>query len=188
MGGPDRSWVRSSKAKGVGYSAGLLAGYQFSKRVSVETGVYWDRKRYATDGKGFNTAQFNWLPHTNLLSIAGYCDMIEIPVVVRFNVLPASRKTVFATAGASSYIMKKEDYQYDTERYGVYYSGNKTYTSSGTHLMPVLHFSAGYEQSLGSSVKLRVEPYMKVPVAGIGVGNMSLNITGVQVGITRSVR
>ncbi|HVG16169.1 MAG TPA: outer membrane beta-barrel protein, partial [Chitinophagaceae bacterium] len=186
--GPDFSAVQSSKSKGVGYSAGLIVGYNFSNSISLETGIYWDRKRYATTGKNFSTAKFNWPSHTNLLSISGYCDMIEIPLTVRFKHKAGNSGNVFAAAGASSYIMKKEDYQYKTERYGLYYSGKKSYANGSTHLMPVVHFSAGYERTLGGIGNIRIEPYLKLPVAGVGIGDMSLKSAGVYLGITRSIR
>jgi hypothetical protein len=127
VAGPDISTTKLSKAKGVGYSAGLLIGYKVSNKFSLETGLMWDRKRYQATGKDFNTKKLNWPPHTNLLEISGYCDMFEIPLAVRYDLTSGQANKWFIKAGSSSYLMKKEDYQYKTERYGVYYNGNRTY-------------------------------------------------------------
>jgi hypothetical protein len=114
--------------------------------------------------------------------------MFEIPLAVRYDITSGQANKWFIKAGSSSYLMKKEDYQYKTERYGVYYNGNRTYENSSNTLFSVLHLSGGYETHLGKNILVRIEPYLKLPIQGVGVGEMSLRSTGFNIGITKPIR
>ena len=47
------------------------------------------------------------------------------------------------------------------------------------HYFSVLDLSAGYNLHLSKTVSLSAEPYLKIPLSGIGVGKVQLNSTGV---------
>jgi hypothetical protein len=51
-----------------------------------------------------------------------------------------------------------------------------------------LNFSAGYEQYLGKLGSLRIEPYLRIPLAGMGTGNLPITSAGLNIGITRQFR
>src|SRR5688500_15353569 len=129
LGGPDFSMVKSTNIQGTGYSIGLLAGYNISKKFAVESGVLWDRKRYFAEGKHFKTDKLNW-QHVTIYDLSSYCDMFEIPLNIRYNASVNSKRTWFVNAGLSSYLMKKENYDYYYERYGVYQRGSKEYKNT----------------------------------------------------------
>lgn len=185
--GPDFSMVKSTKIDGTGYSAGLLAGYNINKRLAVETGLLWDHKRYQSEGRYFNTEKLNW-PHVYVLDLSGFCNMFEIPLNLRYNFSQNTRGTLFATAGVSSYLMKKENYDYNYIRYGAYGYGNKEYKNTTNNWMSVAHVSAGIQKKLGAIGDLRVEPYIKLPLHGVGIGSMPLRSAGIYLGITRPIR
>ena len=114
--------------------------------------------------------------------------MYEIPLNVRYNVSANSKRIWFANAGLSSYLMKKENYDYDYERYGVYSKGNKEYKNTTDNWMSVAHLSIGLQKNLGAIGDLRIEPYVKLPLNGVGIGSMPLSSTGIYLGITRPIR
>jgi hypothetical protein len=185
--GPDFSMVKSVKIDGTGYSTGLLLGYNINKKFAIETGLLWDHKRYRAEGRHFSTEKLNW-PHVDVLDVSGFCNMYEIPINLRYNFSRTSKQTVFATAGVSSYLMKKENYDYNYIRYGTYSYGNKEYKNTTNNWLSVAHVSIGLQKKLGVVGDLRVEPYIKLPLHGVGIGNMSLRSTGVYLGITRPIR
>ena len=185
--GPDFTMVKSSNVRGVGVSFGLLAGYKFNKKFSVETGIVWDHKKYQSEGKYFNTEKLNW-PHVTVLDVSGYCNMYEIPLNFRYNVSSNAKRTLFVNAGLSSYLMKKENYDYDYSRYGVYQRGHKVYKNTTNDWLSVVHVSVGLQKRLGSIGDLRLEPYAKLPIDGVGLGSLPLRSTGVYLGITRPIR
>ena len=185
--GPDFSMVKSTNVRGVGFSFGLLAGYNFSKKLAVESGLFWDHKSYQSEGQYFKTENLNW-PHVIILNVSGYCNMYEIPLNIRYNFSTNSKRTWFATTGLSSYLMKKENYDYNYERYGVYGKGNKEYNNTTTDWLSIAHLSIGLQKKLGTIGDLRIEPYVKLPVNGVGIGSMPLRSTGIYLGITRPIR
>lgn len=187
LGGPDFSMVKSTKIRGTGYSVGLLAGYNFNKKLAVETGVLWDRKKYESEGQYFKTEKLNW-PHVTIYDLWGYCEMYEIPLNLRYNFSANTKRIFFATAGVSSYLMKTENYNYHYIRYGVQGYGNKEYKNSSKDWLSVAHISVGVQKKLGAIGDLRIEPYIKLPVNGVGIGSMPLRSTGVYLGIARPIR
>jgi hypothetical protein len=187
IAGPDFSMVKSTKINGAGHSVGLLAGYNLSKKFAIETGILLDHKKYQSDGKYFSTEKLAW-PHVTILELSGYCNMYEIPVNLRYNVSANTNRTWFANLGLSSYLMKKENYDYDYERYGVYANGNKEYKNTTNNWLSVAHLSIGLHRKLGAVGELRIEPYVKLPLNGVGIGSMPLTSTGIYFGIIRSIR
>ena len=122
------------------------------------------------------------------MNLSGYCNMFEIPVNVRYNFIKAEKTTWFANAGISSYLMKKENYDYHYQSYGVYGYGNKEYKNTTNNLLSVAHLSVGIQKKLGLIGDLRIEPYVKLPLNGVGIGSMPLRSTGIYLGITRPIR
>lgn len=187
VAGPDFSMVKSTNIKGTGYSFGLLAGYNFNKKLALETGVLWDHKSYQSEGKYFNAESLNW-PHVTIIDLEGYCNMYEIPFNIRYNASSNTKSTWFANAGLSSYLMKKENYDYNYKRYGVYGKGNKEYKNSTKNWFAVAHLSIGLQKKLGSIGDLRIEPYLKMPLDGVGIGNLPLRSSGIYLGLTHPLR
>ena len=188
VAGPDVTTVKFSEVENAGFSAGVVLGYNINKKWSVETGLLWDRKSYYADGKDFNTSKLQLPNHSTIIHAEGYCNMFEIPINVRYRFKPKGRHNWFASAGTSSYLMQKEAYDYLYERYNVQYYRNKYYNSSLQHWLAVANISAGYERTWGRGGTIRVEPYLKVPLKGLGTGKLPLTSAGVQVGITHPIR
>lgn len=187
VGGPDFSRVKAQKMERAGYSIGILAGYNFTKKWTVESGLLWDRKAYFSKGKYFKTDKIYLPQHSEILQVTGYCAMFEIPVNLRYNLLRKNSKVLFASAGVSSYLMQKEDYNYVYRRYNVDYAGTKVYKRESKDWLSVANVSFGYEQRMGNKTKIRIEPYLKIPLKGVGIGSLPLQSTGILVGITHPI-
>lgn len=187
MGGVNATTVKFQKVPEKSMEYGLLIGYRLNKKWSIESGVYWENKFYYSDGKYFNTSWVYIPPNSKITEVSGDCKMIEIPLNFRYGFSANQRSGWFGTAGASSYFMKKEDYNY------VYYYGNsgtyathyKKYSNSSKYYFSVLQLSGGYTRSLGKISELRIEPYLKIPIAGMGVGKLPLLSAGLRIGLTK---
>jgi hypothetical protein len=189
MAGADVTTIKFQKIEEAGKSYGILLGYQLNKNWSIESGVYLEKKYYYTEGKYFNASKIypNMPSGFWIDNISGDCDMFEVPVSLKYNFHTRKNSGWFATVGASSYFMKKERYVYD------YYYGNpssygrheKDISNSTRNIFSNLSVSAGYTHRLGNFADLRVEPYLKLPVTGMGVGSLPLFSTGLQLGVTR---
>ena len=185
--GPDLSSVKLQKLN-AGVGIGALAGYRINNRWSVEAGFFWDKKKYYTEGKYFNTDKLPSLPaHTTILNADGDCNMFEIPVNVNYHFGKKGGYNWFVNLGASSYLMNKETYAFLMERYNMQYTGQWDYKHSSKDWFAVLNLGAGYEKQIGKVGKLRLQPYMRVPIRGTGIGKLSLSSGGFYIGFTKKI-
>jgi len=189
VGGFDVSTVKFQSVKNTGFSAGILLGYQLNKRLSVETGFLYDKKFYYTDAKYFDMKNIYVPPNVNILNMNGNCYMFELPINVKYNWSTTAKSNWFSTLGLSTYFMKKENYNYAYEYTGSSWPMNysKSYDNSPTNWFGVINLSAGYMHTLGKAGSIRVEPYVKIPVQGLGIGSLSIWSTGVYVSFIKTI-
>ena len=186
MGGVDATTRKFQKVEDAGFNFGLLLGYQFNKKWSIESGAYLERKYYYSDGKYFNTSKLYMPANSRIEDLSGNCKMIEVPVAAKYNFATRKQSTWFGVFGLTSYFMLQENY-----RYNYYYGSNgpiphnKEYKDGSMHIFSNLSISGGYTHRLGNFADLRIEPYLKLPLSGMGVGSLPLFSTGLQVGVTR---
>jgi len=182
--GIDATTIKMQQVKNAGNDFGLLAGYEINKKWSLELGFLLDKKYYFTDGKYFDDSKiYNMPPNSWILEVTGNCRMIELPLVAKYNFSPSPRSTAFFTAGLSSYIMKKENYSY-LYYYSVSNSSmthQKSYANSSKNLFSVIQLSGGYSHRIGKEGNFRIEPYLKMPLTGVGFGSLPLMSTGMHV-------
>ena len=187
LAAPDLSTVKFQSVKGVGTTFSLLLGYNINRKWAIETGVSLDRKKYYTQGEYFSTKHLNLYPTTSIQNVDGICNMWEIPINLRYNLSEGTRTKWFATAGLSTYFMSKEQYAYQLKNMntGVVWNSAHTYDSASHYPFSVINLSIGYEQKLGKVGNLRIEPYLRVPLSGIGTGSLPIMSAGLNIGITR---
>jgi hypothetical protein len=189
MGGIDATSIKFQKVSNAGYSFGILFGYKLNDKWSIESGLFHDKKYYYSEGQYLNTAKMYILPGTKINSLDGNCSMWEIPLQARYNFKYSKTKAWFSTLGLSSYFMKKENYDY-TYSYistGQTYDKYRSYNNASKHFFSVITISAGFTNPISKTIDLRVEPYLKIPVKGVGVGSISLQSAGIQIGISKSI-
>jgi hypothetical protein len=180
MVGPDMSAVAFGPLYKAGYNFGLQVSYRFSNRWSVNAGAIYTKKFYKTDSSHFEYKNNPWPNNKTISTVEGNCSMWEIPVNVRYDFSYNNKRRWFASTGLSTYLMDKEDYE-------VYYrwNGGPTYPqglgtdSNSTYLFSIWNLSVGMERSLGKRFSLQAEPYLKVPLKDLGLGNMRMNSYGI---------
>ncbi len=178
VAGVDKSTVKFRYGNDPGINLGMLAGYHFNKRWSVHTGIIYTQKNYKVAGKDFTAPKGTWVSYYNLENVTGYCRMWELPLQVRYTMGKAENKSSFFSAGLSSYFMTKESYDY------FYYYNNQPVTRNSTldsddqHILSIAHFSVGFENKISKKWALQIEPYAKIPLGGVGYGNIRLSSFG----------
>jgi hypothetical protein len=186
---PDFSTVKMQRVQKVGYSAGIILGYRISRSFAVETGLLYDRKNYYSKGSSFSKSKIPYIQNWKILNVDGYCNMWEIPVNVRYFIKNGQHTSWYANAGLSSYLMKKEDYAFNyLDDYGTLKNNSWDYKNATRNWFSIIHVGVGLEHNLGAIGKLRVEPYLKIPASGLGIGDLPITSMGVNVGITKSIR
>jgi hypothetical protein len=186
IAGMDLSSVQF-QSPGTGASQGLIVGYAFNSRWSVESGVLWDKKRYYDDGSYFSPPGYTPSPSVQIISVNGTNKNYEWPINVRYTIIPRTN-SLFATAGLSSYFMKSEHFEYEYTQNSQPGGHNYITYSNGTkNWFSVANLSLGYAHKLGSVGSLRIEPYLKIPIKNLGTANMPIMSTGLNIGFTRSL-
>ena len=177
--GPDISGLGMEKAGSWKMQYGLSAGYAFSKRISVRTGFFVGRKIYTAAPNEYHPPYDLATYYPRMIKIDANCLVYEIPLTVVYNFSQVKRHNWFVSAGASSYLMKDETYDY-------YYknsAGNtemrsRNFSDENNHFFSVINLSGGYNYRFNDRFFLMAEPYLKLPVSGIGYGNVKLNSAG----------
>ncbi len=186
MAGGDMSFVKYQKARSTGYTAGIIAGYKMNK-LSIETGFFIDRKNYYTVGKYFDKSKIPYFDDAQILTVDGYCNMFEIPLNIQYDFSTHKKHTWYAGAGLSSYLMNKEFYNYDFIKYGWREQSKKSYYHTTKDWFSIANINIGYRLQTGNKTSLRIEPYYKFPLSGVGTGNLHITSLGINVGLTRKI-
>ena len=189
IGGFDITTVSLQKISKLGSHFGAMAGYSISRRLSIETGFFVERKYYYTTGSYFDKSGTSINPGWTIVSVDGSCKMFEVPVSLKYNITNTFKSNFFVTGGFSSYFMKNEDYSI-LVRYGPggpAASHNYPYKNGSVNLFSELRLTGGYAWKLPRQLTLRVEPYLNIPMTGVGTGKLNLTSGGVNAGILKSI-
>ncbi len=163
---------KTSMAVGVSVNVGL------SKKLGVQTGLIYGSKNY--DANSYDYTFNNPNTQATIASIQALCKVLEIPLKATYNLTENQNRSIEINAGLSSYIMLKENYVF---KY-LPSTGRKDrvseFTNANQHFFSVLDLSATYNIKLKSKkFALGFEPYIKIPLGGIGEGNVPLKSSGV---------
>lgn len=112
-------------------------------------------------------------------STRGLCNMLEIPVLLKYYPGGYSGKGFFVSAGASSYVFLMEEYWYeyaaeDPDLIRWWQTGKDQ-----AHWFAFGQLAAGYQASLSKRWALQVEPYLQIPFSGVGHGQVEIYSLGI---------
>jgi len=174
--GPDMSFVKLNNTgkTTLNYGAGL--SYSFAKRFTARAGFYVSRKIYSAKPDQYTGGTV--YPYLDMVD--ANCKIYEIPVALSYDIIKKKKYNLFGGLGISSYLMKTEDYDYN---YKMPSGQNYTYKTGvkdeNKHYFSVLTLSAGYQYKISKRVSVQAEPYVKLPLAGVGIGKIKLNSSGI---------
>ncbi|CAN5806447.1 hypothetical protein BH10BAC2_BH10BAC2_19320 [soil metagenome] len=176
--------VRGQSFRKPGFNGGFLVGYDLNKRVQAEVGIVFSRKYYYSDGK---YAAKNSLRQDEL-EVGGvniYSQITEIPVTLRYNFKNTIDNKLFAAAGGVVNIVNQERYNYGYTKNGHTKKGFKKYNESINNVFSNIQVSLGYEYKLGNIGYMRIEPYYRIPLNGIGTSNLPVTSVGINFGLIK---
>lgn len=189
MAGADITTIRFQKTEQAGFDYGLIAGYELNKKWSVEAAAFMTEKTYYTHGRYLHSDEVYRPSDAEITDVTGTCRMIDLSLGARYTFVSGPRSAWFATAGVSSYFMKKEDYSF-TYYYpvtGYVYVHEATYKNESRNILSIANLSVGYSHRLGGLGQFRIEPYLKIPLRGVGFGELPMLSAGVRAGIVRKL-
>jgi hypothetical protein len=179
--GPDFSFVGSEGPGKLKLVGGIGIGYSLMEKFILRTGFYTTRKIYSARPSDYNAPPVFYTYYPNLEKIEADCRLYEIPLLISFSFSNTAKQNWFASTGLSSYLLNRETYNY----FYKYTPASPTVSRKWTvpyknnHFFSVLNFSAGFQRKIGKHYSLTIEPYMKIPINGVGYGKVKLNSGGV---------
>lgn len=175
--GPGISAVGSKQGK-LTLDLGVVAAYRFSNHFGVRSGVFISKKIYSATPSDYTVpggGSYNYLEKIN-----ANCNVIDIPLNIDYYFGKKRNHGWFVSAGLSSYLMKKEsyDYVYKTPA-GQVYTKNRTISNQNKHFFSVVDLSLGYEYLINDKFSLAAQPHIDLPLTGIGAGKVKLFSEGI---------
>jgi hypothetical protein len=175
--GPDMSFVKLNNTGKTTLTYGAGISYDFAKRFTARAGFYVSKKIYQAAPDQYHTPGGNY-PY--LTDVEANCRVYEIPVSLSYNFGRHNKHNWFGSAGLSSFIMKKEDYTYNYKNpAGQTYAYYQEVKNQNKHYFAVLNLSAGYQYQFSKRLSLQAEPYLQIPLSGVGQGKIKLNSAGI---------
>lgn len=185
-GGPDVSFTSGDELGRMKMVGGFGIGYTFRGRITLRTGFYTARKVYTASPANYKGSALFYQYYPNLQKVDADCEVQEIPLNLSYHFGNRKSRPLFISAGVSSLIMKEETYNY-FYRYNasspVISRSHSTYNQN-RHYFSQLNLSAGYQLPVGRRFSVIAEPYLKLPLGGVGNGRVRLNSTGIMFSIT----
>lgn len=184
---PEYTSVKHQQFTKPGINFGVVTGYQFSRKLSVELGILLAKKYYYTDGK---YVQKNDLARdgSDILSVDAYNSITELPFAIKYNFSEKKSSNFFATAGLVSYVMHKELYNYSYDADGQLKEGVKYINKSSNYYFSNVQLSVGFDHAVSKNTTIRIEPYYRIPISGIGISDLPVTSVGLNLAITTKVK
>lgn len=181
---------KSMKFNNKGYNYGVVAGYQLSSRIALESGLVINKANYVSKGENFNMSKVDASMPAGMVinNLESNITLLEIPLKIKYDVLVKKNAVLFVTGGISSYIITKEKNNYDVSLNGQPQKVTGIYRDKSYEMPAAINLSAGYQKPLSSLLNIRIEPFLKIPIQGIGVGNLPVTCAGLQVVLTRKFK
>jgi hypothetical protein len=173
---PDLSSVGFKNFTKPGAAFSLLIEYGLTSRLYLQGGVVRSVKDYSANAGEYKLPAYVTDINTPY-DVDGSCTMIEIPLGFRFNVAQNAQSKWFIGTGVSSYYAQKEKYKYHYAKY-VHLQKDGWKGKTGWFLLSHINASVGYERSITKKLSLVAEPYIRIPVKGVGYGKVNLMTIG----------
>lgn len=176
--GPDFS----STAKLIGgkgnIALGMALNLSLSKKLSLQSGVNYGTKSY--QAKSYEYTFKNPKSVYSIEEIDALCKVLEVPLRLSFLAVDREKTNISLNAGLSSYFMLKENYRF---QYTAAAGGKERFVeerNANQHYLSVVDLSATYYIKLkDKNLGLGLEPYVKIPLSGIGEGRVPLKSSGI---------
>lgn len=120
-----------------------------------------------------------------IISVEGNSNLYQIPIAIKYDIAHKKEGNFFASAGISSYLLTKEKNDYQTSINGVQHNMIGLYKNVTAGFASSMDVSIGYEHTLQQRATIRIQPYLQIPLKGIGMGSMQVMSTGIHIAYTR---
>jgi hypothetical protein len=153
--------------------------YRFTPRLRARTGLIRSVKRYAARGSDYAPPDGYWRAGSPILALDANCRITEIPLDLRYELVVRPTYSLFLSTGLTSLLMRNERYTYQYERNGTLTTATWSLARGSNHVLSVLNLSGGVERAVGGRWSVQAEPFVRLPLGGVGFGQIKLRSAGV---------
>ncbi|WP_316769308.1 hypothetical protein [Pedobacter frigiditerrae] len=179
VAGPDFSSTSSLIGGKTGVSIGAMVAVGLTKKLSVQTGASFGSKNYSSSAYKYTFPNSN-INKATFSGIDATCEVLEIPLRASYNISENQKRSIELNAGLSSYLMIKENYVFKYTKESNRADRITDVVNANQHYLSVVELSATYNIKLkNKKIAFGIEPYVKIPITGIGEGNVPLKSSGV---------
>lgn len=182
---PDISSSQANLAQKVSTNLGLLATYSLSGKFSLTTGVVYARKLY--DYSGASVAAYG-NPGKTMETYAD-CKVLDIPLNLNYRLYQKGLNAISFNTGLSSYIMLNEKYKYvSNDDLGNTNSSVLEIVNQNQHFLGVANIAVSFSRRINNQVSVGIQPFVKIPLTGIGYHDTKLRSTGIAFSLNLNMR
>ena len=186
LAGPDFSSVESIAGKKGNLNIGLLLNTTISKKITLSSGVKYGLKSYAASAYDYKLK--NPSRADKISGIDASCNILEIPLQISYLLFQNNKNKVQVSSGLSSYLMLKEEYNFKYTPQSGYKDYLLVKNNANQHYLSVLNLAASYHiKPKSSNIQWAIEPYVKLPLGGVGEGNVRLKSSGISLNMTYDI-
>lgn len=186
LAGPEFSSVKSIAGKKGTITLGVLVNAAISNKITVSSGLKYGLKNYQASTSDY---EFQNPARASMISgIDASCNILEIPLQVSYSLFNNNRKKIQVSSGLSSYLMLKEEYNFKYTPQSGYKNYLLVKNNANQHYLSVLNLSASYQiKPKSSNIEWAIEPYVKLPLGGVGEGDVRLKSSGISLNLTYEI-
>ncbi len=155
-----------------GTMVGLVGEYRINQNWAVQSGIAYATKIYSALGSEYQTPDWAFNAPNDFGEVLAKCLVIDIPINVKRYFTTQKGNQWFLAGGLSSYIMLREDYTYEYSPARPAWPITWRYENQNQHYFGILNVSGGIVKPLTKKINFQIEPFMKVPMTGIGQGKV----------------
>jgi hypothetical protein len=176
--GPDFNSTTSMLGGKTNLAFGVGVGIGVSKKLSIQTGITYGHKNYNATANNYTFNNPNI--KSTISEVNAACKVIEIPLRASLNINENQKRSIELNAGLSSYLMLKEHYVYKYTAVSGRADRLVDASNENQHILSVLELSGTYNIKLkNKKLAFGIEPYVKIPLTGIGEGSVPLKSSGI---------
>ena len=168
----------------VDYSIGLRLGYVASSKLVINAGVSYISECYLAEGDDYVPPVGFWASTEGVApeEVSALCDMIDVSLGASYHFSDVQSNGLSAHVNLLSNFMLREEYDYRFAESSDDFTG--LFTGESQTLMSQIELSTSYKLRTGGGYFIDAGPYLKLPLNGVGHGNVRLTSIGIRVGVS----
>lgn len=179
----ERSTANTSYYKYPDTKFGLKLNYAVTDKLSAAIGLGYKQDYYRAGAGAYKPLKGFWTDGIAPSYTRASCQMLDIPVGINYHFSGISNNSFVVSGGVSSVFMLREDYKFGYPEDGKEHIETWSGRNANKHLFNDVYFSFGYQKKISKHMALKFDPYIQLPIKGIGHGNLKLYTLGTKLSI-----